>query len=141
MSSNSYHLKVEMMRQGGNQQIRRFFQKIEIENSPVQTLYCTKGASHYRERLRERVEKIMSGEIKSEKRVIFSPKKPLPNQLPKNSLNSIENGQMITTKGSSNTKTETFRIMFADGPMGMTLTKDSKDMALVSKLIPGGVTS
>ena len=35
-------MKVENMRQGGNGQVRNFFSKIEIVNSPVQTLYCTK---------------------------------------------------------------------------------------------------
>eukprot|EP01036_Dinobryon_divergens_P022130 gene22130-30366_t len=130
--------QVEMMRQGGNQQIRRFFQKIEIENSPILTLYCTKGASHYRERLRERVEKIMSGEIKSEKRIVHNSAKE-PAILTLTSLkSSIPNGIHTPSNISMSTRIENFRIMFADGPMGMTLTKDSKEMALVSKLIPGG---
>ena len=128
-----------MMRQGGNQQIRRFFQKIEIENSPILTLYCTKGASHYRERLRERVEKIMSGEIKSEKRIVHNSAKE-PTILASTSLkSSIPNGIHTPSNISMSTRIENFRIMFADGPMGMTLTKDSKEMALVSKLIPGGI--
>jgi hypothetical protein len=127
-----------MMRQGGNQQIRRFFQKIEIENSPILTLYCTKGASHYRERLRERVDKIMSGEIKSEKRIVHNSPKPLiltSTSLKTNSSNEMHSQNSL----NMSTRIENFRIMFADGPMGMTLTKDSKEMALVSKLIPGGI--
>ena len=48
------------MRQGGNGQIRDFFRKLDIENTPIVTLYSTKGATHYREKLKERVDKIMS---------------------------------------------------------------------------------
>lgn len=121
--------QIEMMRQGGNTQIMRFFQKIEIENSPIQTLYCTKAARHYRERLRDRVDKILSGEIKSERRVVSSsPKRP---------------AAIVPAKDASmclptNIKNEFLKVVFGEGAMGLTLTKDTKEMALVSKLIPGG---
>ena len=47
-----------MMRQGGNGQIREFYKKLQIENSPITILYSTKGASHYRDRLKERADKV-----------------------------------------------------------------------------------
>ena len=47
-----------MMRQGGNGQIREFYKKLQIENSPITILYSTKGADHYRDRLRERADKV-----------------------------------------------------------------------------------
>ena len=62
-------LQLEMMRQGGNGQIRDFFKKLQIDNSLITTLYSAKGAIHYREKLRERVEKILSGEIPYERRI------------------------------------------------------------------------
>ena len=49
-----------MMRQGGNGQIREFYKKLQIENSPITILYSTKGANHYRDRLKERADKVIS---------------------------------------------------------------------------------
>lgn len=117
-----------MMKQGGNSQIRRFFKRLEIDNSPLQTLYCTKAAEHYREKLRERVDKVLSGEILSEKRSKSEKMKiqhptspPLPPPPPSKSITA----NVITAR-------------FGAGPMGMTLTKDYRDQAYVSKLVPGG---
>lgn len=118
-----------MMKQGGNAQIRRFFKRLEIENSPLQTLYCTKAAEHYREKLKERVDKVLSGEIMSEKRSRSEKSKlpqspaspPLPSPPPTKSITA----NIITAR-------------FNTGPMGMTLTKDFRDQAFVSKLVPGG---
>ena len=42
--------------------------RLQIENSPITTLYSTKGATHYRNKLKERVEKVLSGEISSERK-------------------------------------------------------------------------
>ena len=121
-----------MMRQGGNNQIRRFFEKLEIENSPIQALYCTKGANHYRERLRERVDKIMSGEIKSERRVSSgSPDK-------KTLKSDDDTVSKINSSPTTDIKSDVFKILFGEGAMGMTLTKDSKERASVSKLVPAG---
>ena len=53
-------LQIEMMRQGGNGQIREFYKKLQIENSPITILYSTKGANHYRDRLKERADKVIS---------------------------------------------------------------------------------
>ena len=69
-------LQVEMMRQGGNGQIREFFKKLQIESTPITTLYSTKGASSYRDKLRERAEKVLSGEIPYERRVFHRPAPP-----------------------------------------------------------------
>eukprot|EP01038_Epipyxis_sp_PR26KG_P007903 gene7903-10728_t len=119
--------QIEMMRQGGNDQIRKFFAKLEIENSPIQILYCTKGANHYRERLKERVDKIMSGEIIPEKRIIK--KSVIHNSSGTNKKKSDNNNSLNETN---------FVAEFDDGPMGMTLTKDGKDRASVSRLVPAG---
>jgi len=125
-----------MMRQGGNSQVRKFFQKIEIENSPIQTLYCTKGASHYRDRLRERVDKIMSGEIKSEKRLLIS--SPKKTSVVRQDTIDKSSGLNNSQASPNSVRTEFLKIMFPEGPMGMTLTKDHRELALVSKLLPGG---
>lgn len=53
------HFQIEMMRQGGNGQIREFYKKLQIENSPITILYSTKGANHYRDRLKERADKVI----------------------------------------------------------------------------------
>jgi ADP-ribosylation factor GTPase-activating protein 1 len=118
----SYFEQVEMMRQGGNGQVRRFFKKLEIDNSPIHILYCTKGAEHYREKLKERVEKIMNGEIKSEKRLVKK--------------KSFTEEKSIAT--SSSAETPTFDVSFGEGPLGLTLTKDYKERASVSRLVPAG---
>lgn len=111
------------MRQGGNGQIRRFFKKLEIDNSPIHLLYCTKGAEHYREKLKERVEKIMSGEIKSEKRLVK--KKSFAEE-------------KILSSSATFVDIPTFDVPFGEGPLGLTLTKDFKERACVSKLVPAG---
>ncbi len=118
-----------MMRQGGNDQIRRFFRKLEIENSPIQLLYCTKGAQHYRERLKERVDKILSGEIVYEKRVVVSTHSQSAKQ---------DRPPRGGSNGGDHAVIDTLTIVFKEGPMGLTLTKDHKEMAVVSKLVPGG---
>lgn len=117
------------MKQGGNAQIRRFFHKLSIDNNPIQHLYCTKGAEHYREKLKERVDKIMSGEIVPEKRNTHrhaaSPAIPTTSSSAKSSQSAAPVGNQFTAK-------------FGEGSMGMTLTKDFRESAVVSKLIPGG---
>jgi hypothetical protein len=115
------------MKQGGNAQIRRFFKKLAIENSPLQTLYCTKAAEHYREKLRERVGKVLSGELVSEKRS-HSEKAKL--QHPASPLLPVPPSKTITAN--------VIYARFNAGPMGMTLTKDFREQAYVSKLLPGG---
>lgn len=117
--------QVEMMRQGGNGQIRDFFRKLGIENSPIVVLYNTKGACHYRERLKERVDKIMSGEIKPEKRTFPRPE-------PLNIPDRVEVPML-----SANESIHSF--IFPRGPMGMTLTRTNKGFASVSKLVSGGM--
>lgn len=113
-----------MMRQGGNSQIRRFFSKLEIGKEPIQSLYCSKAAVHYREKLKERVSKIMNGEISSVKRNI--PKLP-----------SSDVDDRIHEKQPSK-KAFVYSVLFGEGPMGMTLTKDHKERAAVSKLVEKG---
>lgn len=116
-----------MMKQGGNSQIRRFFKKIGIDNTPIQTLYCTKAAEHYREKLKERVDKIASGEIVMERKVSSE-------RLTKRTISNDSAGM---SKGPS-VQHHVITAKFGPGPMGMTLTKDYRDHAIVSRLVPGG---
>lgn len=120
------------MRQGGNEQIKRFFRKLEIENSPIQALYCSKGANHYRERLKEKVGKIMSGEIKSESRILSR-----SNQH-RNTKSQSAIADMMSSESRRRPSVYFYNVSFADGPMGMTISKDFGGRALVSKLITGG---
>ena len=131
-----------MMRQGGNEQIKRFFRKLEIENSPVKTLYCSKGANHYRERLKEKVGKIMSGELKSESRVIPHSSRHRNTRSQSAIAELMLNGAR-SEPGSLNgdkrkSSFEQYHVSFGDGPMGMTISKDFGGRALVSKLVTGG---
>jgi hypothetical protein len=127
-----------MVRQGGNEQIKKFFRKLEIENSPIQTLYCSKGANHYRERLKERVNQIMAGEIKSEPRHTGSHNRH------RNAKSQSALGELIGKDGNSTNgarrkpSIELYHVSFGEGPMGMTISKDFNARALVSKLVPGG---
>lgn len=124
-----------MMKQGGNGQIRTFFKKLEIENSPVQILYCTKGASLYRDKLKERVEKIIKGEIKPERRVIKKARSPSKDE----SKGFVDSLLDQSQNGLKNNKDDmAYTVSFEAGTMGMTLTKDYRDFAVISKLAPGG---
>ena len=118
------------MRQGGNAQIRRFFKKLEIDQSPIQLLYCTKAADHYREKLKERVDAIMSGQMKSEKRVV------------KKKFFATSSGSFDGHDGGSPNQglkpDQVYQVAFQEGPMGMTLTKNSREQASVSRLLPEG---
>jgi hypothetical protein len=114
-----------MIRHGGNGQIRDFFKKLKIENSPINVLYTTKAASLYRERLKTKVEKILSGEV-----VADSPKTL-------SSSHSMEQMHPATTSPKTE-KLFTYECEFDKGPMGITLTKDFRGEACISKLVPGG---
>ncbi len=54
-----------MMEEGGNGQLKDFFAQLNISGSSLDKLYLSKGAGHYRLRLKERVQKILSGELNS----------------------------------------------------------------------------
>jgi hypothetical protein len=115
-----------MMVQGGNGQIKRFFNKVGIENGPIQSVYTTKGASHYREKLKERVEKVMSGEISSERKS-------------SKNISQLETESPSSSKKSdSSPHDEYYDAAFGEGTMGMTLTKH-RGKAVVSKLVSGGM--
>eukprot|EP01035_Chromulina_nebulosa_P019366 gene19366-25233_t len=126
--------QIAMMRYGGNGQIREFFKKLKIENSAINVLYMTKGAAHYRERLKERVEKILSGAI--------SP--PDTMRLRTFSNDGLEIAKTVSTDSNDhnkNEKTIRFDCSFDTGPMGLTLTKDFKNSAVVSKIVKDGVAN
>jgi uncharacterized protein (DUF697 family) len=117
-----------MMVQGGNGQIKRFFQKLGLENVPIQTLYTTKGAAHYREKLKERVQRILSGEITNAERRTSKTFAPVDNTPP------------IDTKKPdiASSLDEYYDASFGEGTMGMTLTKH-RNRAIVSKTVSGGL--
>jgi hypothetical protein len=123
-------VQIELMRQGGNGQIREFYKKLQLENSPIPILYSTKGANHYRERLRERAEKIISGEITPERRRSFKSEK------------TNDNGHDLNKKSSPRKEgyqtADFLTVSFCEGTMGLTLTKDTKGAAVVSRLVSGG---
>eukprot|EP00598_Pedospumella_elongata_P003571 CAMPEP_0184983596 /NCGR_PEP_ID=MMETSP1098-20130426/12731_1 /TAXON_ID=89044 /ORGANISM="Spumella elongata, Strain CCAP 955/1" /LENGTH=908 /DNA_ID=CAMNT_0027507431 /DNA_START=215 /DNA_END=2941 /DNA_ORIENTATION=- len=132
--------QVEMMRQGGNEQIKRFFRKLEIENSPIKTLYTSKGANHYRERLKEKVGKIMSGEIKSESRIIPHASRHRNTRSQSAIADLIHGAKTPQALNGDKRKSsfEQYHVSFGDGPMGMTISKDFGGRALVSRLVSGG---
>ena len=140
--------QIEMMRQGGNQQIRDFFRKLEIHNSPIVTLYNTKGASHYREHLKDRVDKILRGEITSHRKIPVATAAKSPSTRPsainigsltsKSRNSSSGNGALSEDKLQKNEK---YSVRFNEGSMGMTITKDWKGGAIISKLVQGGAAS
>lgn len=140
------HVQVEMMRQSGNAQIREFFCKMQIENSPIETLYRSKAAAHYREKLKERAEKVLSGELSSEHVIQQKMKKSSAKNLAQNAINSNPKGvnpklpKKIKSKEELD-QHEYFDVRFGDGPMGLTLTKDRNDYALISRIIPAGAAA
>jgi len=129
-----------MMRQGGNEQIKRFFRKLEIENSPIKTLYTSKGANHYRERLKEKVGKIMSGEIKSESRITPHASRHRNTKSQSAIADLIHGAKTPQALNGDKRKSsfEQYHVSFGEGPMGMTISKDFGGRALVSRLVSGG---
>jgi hypothetical protein len=119
--------QIENMRQGGNHQIRDFFEKLKIENSPIEVLYQTKAAGHYREKLKDHVMLVLNGTIP---RQIQSSKKRI-----KSSSNSKS---FLTSDDLKSPPTVNSEYTFLQGPMGLTLERDYRDRAVVSRLVPGG---
>eukprot|EP01031_Cornospumella_fuschlensis_P025622 gene25622-30942_t len=112
------------MRQGGNGQIKRFFKKMEIAAPSLQELYSSRGAEHYRQKLLERVDRIMAGEIKSHVRVFRKGRS--------NSNDSVKSMEELAMSGSS-----LYSVRFGLGPLGITLTKDFNHEAVVSRVAAG----
>lgn len=108
--------QIEMMRQGGNAQIRDFFAKINEESNSIIQLYNSKGASHYRASLKDRVSKILSGEISANRKV----HKP---------TNTSEEMQARDQHA--------FNIVFPAGSLGITLSQDVMGAATIKKILPG----
>lgn len=159
-----------MMRQGGNSQIQRFFRKLEIEKTSITTLYISKEADHYRTLLKERVDKIISGEIKSIKRDIHKIHRSQSDITGNTTINSnhewnhklnyaesnyermnIQNNKHTQSNindhhqqhhdiiDNKNDNYEYYDVTFHNsGPMGMTITKDFCDRAIISKIVMNG---
>lgn len=130
--------QVETMRQGGNQQIRNFFAKMNVENSPVETLYRTKAAAYYREKLKERVQKVLAGEISGERRTSPKPEDKAAHKHDKPSHSQPQQPQQQLHPVFGRRKMTQLQVQFGDGPMGMSITKDGFGQAQVTRLVPGG---
>lgn len=125
--------QIAMLKFGGNGQILDYFKRLNVENLAINHLYLTKAASHYRQRLKERVEKIMTGEI--------IPEIPKFDNLNLSNPASIDDADSNSTKQQSLKSKETILYhdcIFDKGKMGLTLAKDYKGSATVIKIIPGG---
>lgn len=128
-------LQVEMMKQGGNEQLRRYFKRFRIDRSTIRSVYCSVEAGNYREKLKNRAEKVINGEIPSErlryrKRESSNEKRKVSSERDFHRLSLDSIGQEIGLIQYS--------IEFLMGAMGMTLTKDIHGKAQVSKLVPAG---
>jgi hypothetical protein len=145
-----------MMIQGGNGQIHRFFQKLDpsLLSLSIPFLYTGKGANHYREKLKEKAEKVLDGLVKSSRFSQITRRKPsvdhqqtvLHSQISHPSLphshHSHHNRSLPLSSLSDKTPFATpdekhFDATFGEGIMGMTLTK-YRSKAIVSKILPNG---
>lgn len=115
-----------MMRQGGNGQIKTFFRRAEVVvSSAIHLLYNSPAAAHYRKKLEERVDKILTGEVRSHVRIFRRIRSSSTD-----SAKSIEELSRITSSSI-------YSVSFGLGPLGMTLTKDFNNEAVVSKVASG----
>jgi hypothetical protein len=129
------------MRQGGNAQLRDFFQKLQIDNSTVEVLYTTKAATHYREKLKERVDLVLSGAVSAE---IPAHKKNTSNSTSDShsgSVGTLSANNTSTSATSSNENIEYITVTFTTTSLGLTLTKDYRNHAAVTRLVPGGAAN
>ena len=120
-----------MMRQGGNGQIKRYFRKMEIDQSTIYTLYASKVSDHYRQLLKERVLKVMSGEIRATRRLM----KKVDRSASDTALRKASEDNYRDRVGSS---FEALDVLFSTGPMGMTIANDHMHRAVVSKVVIDG---
>ena len=120
-----------MMRQGGNGQIKRYFRKMEIDQSTIYTLYASKVSDHYRQLLKERVLKVMSGEIRATRRLT----KKVDRSASDTALRKESKDNYRDRVGSS---FEALDVVFSTGPMGMTIANDHMHRAVVSKVVIDG---
>jgi hypothetical protein len=148
-----------MMRQGGNWQLREYFRCIKADQLPFTQLYESKGAIHYREQLKSRVQKVLSGEISSIRRSLTpigwnshhhnhgdSATGPdcLGNDGDNNGNNSSNNSNSSYVNSANFDELmhaqniEYLLFTFGVGPIGMTLSRDEKGNACVQRLVSGG---
>lgn len=119
------------MRQGGNGQIKRYFRKMEIDQSTIYTLYASKVSDHYRQLLKERVLKVLSGEIRATRRLT----KKVDRSASDTALRRASEDNYRDRVGSS---FEALDVVFSIGPMGMTIANDHMHRAVVSKVVIDG---
>lgn len=113
-----------MMVHGGNEQLREYFDKLQVEKSSVDKVYQTRASAHYRETLREKVCFLMLDDG-----LMGSPKV----------ARKHSNGDDRNSLDSSNKETKTITVMFSEGPLGMTLSAlPGNGHAYVSKVSPQG---
>lgn len=121
-----------MMRQGGNGQIKRYFRKMEIDQSTIYTLYASKVSDHYRQLLKERVGKVLSGEILATRRLTRKVDRSASDTALRR---ASEDNYYRDRVGSS---LEAHDVVFSTGPMGMTIANDHMHRAVVSKVVIDG---
>lgn len=120
-----------MMRQGGNGQIKRYFRKMEIDQSTIYTLYASKVSDHYRQLLKERVAKVLSGEILATRRLT----RKVDRSASDSALRRASEDNYRDRMGRS---FEAHDVVFSIGPMGMTIANDHMHRAVVSKVVIDG---
>ena len=140
---------------GGNGQLREYFRKHKIDHLPLTQVYIRNETDVYRVQLRERVTRILSGEIPSEpyrKNVVtevytvyntcnnspaISPCNNSNNNTISNSNNNSakDNNNNLTTSQPSVSK---IKVIFLTGSLGLTLSQNGYGNAVISKLEVGG---
>lgn len=115
-----------MMIQGGNRQFRLFLESLDIHNPPIEVLYHSKAASLYRAKLRRQVENTLNGIAVG---VTIAQSLELNHHAHVDPWASHHERQLVSR----------YAVLFPEGQMGMTVTKDPADnRAYVSRIVEGG---
>ena len=115
---------VEMLRQGGNQSIRDYFTLMGVNKEKVSIveLYRSEAALHYRERLRERVDHILSQAVRT------------PSKTP----NSFREFHRVHSGLKRMKSSELISVIFDESLLGFRLSKRHNNSAVVSRVTSGG---
>ena len=151
--------------QGGNGQLREYFRKHKIDHLPLIQVYIRNETDLYRLQLRDRVNRILSGEIPSEpyrKNIVTEVYTEVYNNSCNNSSsmspcnynnnstnNTISNSNSNSAKdthynniNSNNTTSQPsiskIKVIFLTGSLGLTLSQNGFGNAVISKLEVGG---
>lgn len=126
--------QLEMMRQGGNAQLKDYFSKLKIDDLDPMRRYRTKGAQHYRTALQQRAESIVRGDIAGGPGTrVAAATVAGPEVLvhPTSSVPALARAPAVTAEvptPSSSSRQSTIRlysVSFKDAPLGFSLQQDS----------------